>query len=116
MRNDTGQSMMHQPEPLARDEMERLWRLERQVTWLHISAMGVLLLGSVAIHNYGDVPWLRVPVLTGIIVLVAAAAVMQFRVRCPRCGTRLRSKLLTVLPDKCATCGVDFPRPPRTDE
>jgi hypothetical protein len=106
---------MRQPEPLTHAEMEPLWRWERQMTWLHASAMGALLVASVAIHRYGDLPWLRIPLLGGVVVLVAAAAVMQFREGCPRCRARLRSKLMTALPDKCARCGVAFPRPPRAD-
>jgi hypothetical protein len=114
VQGDTGEATARQ-QPLTREEMERLWRWERHMTWLYMSAMGALLLGSIAINRFGDLPWLRGLVLTAVMVLVTAAAVLQLRGRCPRCHARLRSKLMTVLPDKCARCGVDFPRPPQID-
>jgi hypothetical protein len=109
------QKAMRPQEPLTREESEPLWRWERRITWLNVAAMGGLLLAGVAAHRFGDFAWLQRPFLGGAIVLIAAAAVLQFRERCPRCGARLRSKLLNLLPDKCASCGVDFPRPPRRD-
>jgi hypothetical protein len=102
-------------DPLTREESEWLWRWERQMTWLNVSAMGGLLLAGVAAHRFGDFAWLQRPFLAGAIVLIAAAAVLHFRGRCPRCGARLRGKLLKLLPDKCAVCGVAFPRPPPAD-
>lgn len=106
---------MRQQEPLTAEESERLWRWERQVSWLHIAAMGGLLLAGVAATRFGDRAWLQYPLLGGFAALVASATVLQMRGRCPRCGTRLRGKLLAVLPDKCAVCGVAFPRPPTAD-
>src|SRR5262245_19918247 len=98
-------------EPLTHNEMERLWRWERQVSWFYVAAMGALFLASLAVYHYGDLPWLRRPLLAGVLVLAVVAALLQFRGRCPRCGWRLRGKLLSMLPDKCARCGVVFPRP-----
>jgi hypothetical protein len=113
LQGDKDQAEMHQAEPLTPAQMEPLWRWERQMTWLQISAMGVLLLGGVALHRYGDLPWLRLPIVSGVIGLISAAAVLQLRARCPHCRARLRSRLMTVLPDKCGRCGVAFPREPQ---
>jgi hypothetical protein len=115
LQGDNDHMGMRKAEPLTPAEMEPLWRWEQQMTWLQISAMGVLLLGGVALHRYGDLAaWLRLPVVSGVIGLIGAAAVLQLRARCPRCRARVRSKLMTVLPDKCGRCGVAFPRRPET--
>jgi hypothetical protein len=99
---------------LTDEEMAPLWRWERQVSWLNMSAMGALLLaGFVSQRGGGDMAWLSGLLLALVLVLLLAAAVLQFRARCPRCRTGLRSKILRVLPDKCAACGVLLPRPPK---
>ena len=101
-------------EPLTREELERLWRRERQMTWFHSAAMVVLLLIGVAAYRYGDLAWFR-GLFVGVVgVLVVAAGVLQLRERCPRCGARLRTKVLVLLPDKCGACGVALSRPPAT--
>jgi hypothetical protein len=103
---------MSRPEPLTREELEPLWRSERQVSWLNVAAMGVFLLASVTAYRDGQLAWFGRPLLVAVLALLLAAAVLQFRARCPRCRTRLRGKILRMLPDKCAACGVEFPRPP----
>jgi len=102
---------VRQQEPLTREELERLWRRERQMTWFHAAAMGVFLLAAVAAFHYGDFAWFRHVLLGLIVILVLAATILQLRERCPRCGTRLRTKILMQLPDKCGACGVAFTRP-----
>jgi len=103
---------MRPQEPLTPEEMQPLWRWERQVSWLQVAAMGGFLLAGLAANRFGDLAWLSHPLLAGAVALLLAAAVLQLRARCPRCRTRLRSKILRLLPDKCADCGVVFPRPP----
>ena len=103
---------MHHQEPLTHEEMEGLWRWERQITWLNVAAMGCLVLASVAAYRFGDFSWLQRPLLAAVLILVAVAAILQLNARCPRCGARLRSRILRLLPDKCSTCGVEFPRAP----
>ena len=102
------------PETLTSAEMEPLWRWERQVNWLQASAMGALLAGAV-VHRFGDLVWLRHALLGSMLALLGASAVLQFRGRCPRCQKRIRSKVMTALPDKCGKCGILFPRRPRAD-
>lgn len=103
---------MRPQEPLTLEEMGPLWRWERQVLWLNVAAMGGFLLAGLAANRLGDLAWVHQPLLAGAIVLLLAAGVLQVRARCPRCRTRLRSKILRMLPDKCAVCGVQLPRPP----
>jgi hypothetical protein len=106
---------VRQEKPLTREELERLERRERQLTRVHAAGLGVLLLAGLAASRYGDVVWLRGLFLTALGALAAAAAVVQLRERCPRCGARLRRKLLVALPASCATCGVALARPPAAD-
>ena len=106
---------MSPQEPLTGEEMQRLWRWERQVSWLYVAAMGGFLLASVAANRFGDLAWISRPLLAAALLVLAAAGALQFRERCPRCRTRLRSGVLKMLPDKCSTCGVAFPRPPKAD-
>lgn len=101
---------MQPQEPLSREELEPLWRWERQVTWLQVGAMAFLLLAGVVATRFAGYVWLQHTLLGGFAVLVIAATALQMRQRCPRCRTRLRGKLLSVLPSKCAVCGVAFPR------
>jgi hypothetical protein len=108
-----GPAAAHTREPLTAREMEPLWRWERQVGWLHIAAMGAFLLASVAGQREGLIASFSGPLLAGVLVLLLVAAVLQLRARCPRCQSRLRARILRMLPDKCSACGVEFPRPPR---
>lgn len=100
---------------LTREEAEPLWRWERHVAWLQVAAMGGLLLAGVTAYRDGHLTWFARPLLGGVLLLLAAAAALQFSGRCPRCRTRLRSGLLKMLPDKCGACGVAFPRRPPAD-
>jgi Kef-type K+ transport system membrane component KefB len=99
-----------EPEPLTPVELERLRRRERQTAAFHAAAVGVLLLIGLGAYRYGDVAWFRGLFLALVAALAAAAALVQVRERCPRCGARLRSKLLLALPEKCTGCGVSFQR------
>jgi hypothetical protein len=101
---------MPQAEPLTQAELEPLWHRERQVSWLQIASMVGLLLAGVSAQRIGT--WLANPLLAGTLILLVAATVLQVRSRCPRCQTRLRGKLLRMLPEKCPACGVAFPRQP----
>jgi hypothetical protein len=110
MQGGTGQAPMPQAEPLTQAEVEPLWRRERQVGWLQIAAMAALLLAGVSAQRIGT--WLANALLAGALLLLVAATVLQVRSRCPRCQTRLRGKILRILPDRCPACGVAFPRQP----
>jgi hypothetical protein len=109
---------MRAPEqqPLTPVELERLRRRERQTIFFHAAALGVLLIAGFAAYRSGDVPWLRGLFLALLAALAAAAAVLQLRERCPRCGARLRSRLLLAVPEKCTACGVSFERPSTAQE
>lgn len=99
-------------EPLSRDELQRLWTWERQMTRFHAVAMGALVLCAGAAYVWSDVAWVRRALLVFVLGLVVAATVLQLRERCPRCHSRLRTKSLLRLPAKCIMCGVPFERPP----
>ena len=112
MQGETGRPIIPQQESLTPAEMEPLWRRDRQATWLQVVAMAGFLFAGLAANRFGDLAWLGSPVLAAAVVLLFAAAALQIRARCPRCRARVRSKILKMLPDRCAACGVAFPRPP----
>ena len=70
---------MSPQEPLTREEMEPLWRAERQVSWLNIAAMGVFLLASATAYRDEQLAWFARPLLAAVLVLLLAAAVLQIR-------------------------------------
>jgi hypothetical protein len=109
---ETREAAIRPQEPLAREEMEPLWRWERQVSWLNIAAMVAFLLAGAIGYRDGTLAWLARPLLAAALGFLLVAGLWQFRVRCPRCRARLRSKIIKLLPDKCAACGVELPRPP----
>ena len=99
-------------EPLSRDELQRLWRWERHMTRFHAVAMTLFVLCAAAAFVWSDIAWVRRSLLALVLLLVAAATVLQLREKCPRCGSRLRTKSLLRLPDRCNMCGIPFERPP----
>ena len=103
------------PAPLTRPELERLWRWERWMIRYYAMAMVVIAIAAALAITYGDIPWARRSVLALVLALVLAATVVQFRERCPRCGSRLGTQSRLLLPDRCRTCGVRFERPPKLD-
>lgn len=100
------------PEPLRRDELQRLWLWERQMTRFHAVAMTLLVLFAAAAYFWSDITWVRRSLLVLVVLLVGAATVLQVREKCPRCGSRLRTKSLLRLPANCSICGIAFERPP----
>jgi hypothetical protein len=112
VQGDTAQATMRQRQALTPEEMEPLWRWERQVGWLNIAAMAAFLLASAIGYRDDTLAWFARPLLATSLVLLLAAGLLQFRARCPRCRARLRSKIIRMLPDTCTACGVDLPRPP----
>jgi tripartite-type tricarboxylate transporter receptor subunit TctC len=102
-------------EPLTREELERLERQERLVTRVHAVGLGVLVLLGIAAYSYRESSWVRGLFLGALLAMAAAAAVVQLMERCPRCGARLRRRLLVAPPESCAACGVRLVRPPDDD-
>ena len=84
------------------------------MTRFHAVAMSLLVLCAAAAYFWSDVAWVRRSLLGVVLILVAAATVLQLREKCPRCGARLRTKSLLRLPAKCSMCGVAFERPPQS--
>src|SRR5262245_15530689 len=99
--------------PLTRAELERLWQWERQMLRFHAVALTILALCAAATYLYSDIDWVRRSLLAMVAALVIAATVLQVREKCPRCGSRLRTKSVMRLPDKCGVCGIAFERPPQ---
>lgn len=103
------------PAPLNAAEKDRIWRWERSMIRSYAMAMMVIAAGAGLAVFYGEIPAVRRVVLLGVLVLVVAVTLVQFRERCPRCGSRLGRQTRLMLPDACKVCGVQFPRPPKLD-
>ena len=107
--------MAARPPPLTGAELARLWHWERGMRRYYIAASAGLALAVLAIM-YSDSAYVRRAMLVLVLGLVVAAAILQARERCPRCGARLRFRSSLILTDLCRVCGVEFARPPRTTE
>ena len=103
------------PAPLAEAELARVWRWERWMIRYYAMAMTVIA-GAVALALvYGESVFVRRAVMGLVLMLVLLATFVQFREKCPRCGARLGRQSRLILPDRCRSCGVAFPRPPKLD-
>ena len=109
------QAASSSPPPLTGEEVDRLRRWERRMIRSYTVVIMVIAAGIGLSLVYGEAGGMRYLVLGAAALIALGIAVAQFRERCPRCGTRLGSQSLVLLPDRCGTCGVAFPRPPRLD-
>lgn len=101
-----------QPDPLTREECQRIWRWERRMLGYYTFAM-VAILGAISLASFmGNSTRGRLLIVGLLAVLAVAGAYVQFRERCPRCDTRLGRQSRLMLPQKCRQCGVEFPRQP----
>jgi len=82
----------------------------------YAAAMVLIAIGGWLLVRYGGEPFVRRLILLGVLGLVIAATLVQFRVRCPRCGTHLGRQTRLLLPPRCKTCRVAFPRPARSSQ
>lgn len=98
------------PDPLTPEECTRIWRWERQMLVFYTIAM-LLISGAVVFIAFaGDQQWARLSVIGMIVTLMAIGWFVQFRESCPRCGVKLGRQARVLLPVKCKSCGVQFPR------
>ena len=97
-------------EPLEAEQIAYLHGWERFLVRFYVSAM-LVLLAATALGIYVQSEWARRSVLTLIIALFLAAALIQWRVRCPRCQRRLGFQSRLRFPDFCPHCRAPFPRP-----
>ncbi|HXE70168.1 MAG TPA: hypothetical protein VN523_12475 [Hyphomicrobiaceae bacterium] len=103
---------MTDPVPLTPSELARIWRWQRRMFVFYGIAIALLALAGALMLMFGELAWVRRAAVAWLFVLLAAAAMVQFRERCPRCGLRLGSHGRLFLPEQCRGCGVVFERPP----
>jgi hypothetical protein len=100
-----------EPAPLDAEERARIWRWQRGMIAFYAFAMTSIAAGTYVLARFGEVAAVRQGALAAIALLVVAGAYVQFRERCPRCGSLLGRQSRLMLPLKCRSCGVPFPRP-----
>jgi hypothetical protein len=103
------------PSPLSPDELGRVHQWQLRMIWFYGCAMICIAGGYYLMSRFADVPWLRPPLLIMLLALLIAGAVVQFRERCPRCGTLLGRQSRLILPNKCKSCGVGLRRAAEAD-
>jgi hypothetical protein len=96
--------------PLTTGEHNRLWRWQRRMLFFYGIAIALLALAGALMLLFGELAWVRRAALALLLALIAAATIVQFRERCPRCRRRLGWHGRLFLPAQCPGCGVEFVR------
>ncbi|MFW6078509.1 MAG: hypothetical protein ACODAE_02745 [Gemmatimonadota bacterium] len=97
---------------LENRELRRLLRWQRRMIAAFV-VFWILFLSVLAMEYFGDPPaWLSYLAFVVVLAFAVAAALLQFSVRCPRCGVRIGLQSRMIVPDRCRRCGVRL-RPPR---
>jgi len=99
---------MTKPAPLTATERGRLWQWQQRMLVFYGIAIALLALAGALMLLYGELAWVRRAALALLLALIAAATLVQFRERCPRCGRRLGWYGRLYLPAQCPGCGVEF--------
>ena len=99
---------MTKPAPLTATERGRLWQWQHRMLVFYGIAIALLALAGALMLLYGELAWVRRAALALLLALIAAATLVQFRERCPRCGRRLGWYGRLYLPAQCPGCGVEF--------
>jgi hypothetical protein len=98
------------PKPLDGPELAKVLGWQRRMYWFYGIAMLLIFGGFLILTRVTEAAWVR-PILALMLAgLMIGGAFVQFRERCPRCGTLLGRQSRFVLPGKCKSCGVPFPR------
>lgn len=100
---------------LSQAEVRALWREERKALRIYALSVTVLAAALGLTHVLGGSTIVGSLVTLAALALVAVAVVVQFRVRCPRCGARLATQSPLILPDHCHKCGAGIAHPASLD-
>lgn len=104
------------PKPLDPAELARVHGWQRQMYLYYGAAMLMICAGFYLVTTFPDAAWVRPMLIVLLVALFIAGAWVQFRERCPRCGTLLGRQSRLILPAKCKSCGVPFPRADAADD
>lgn len=111
MSSSTKVAILEIPPPLKPEQVAELHAMESYLARFYVSAILALLGAMLLVFFLGEAPWVRrVALLIGV-VLLAVGTIIQRRVRCPACKSRLRFPSKMRFPDFCPKCRVHFPRP-----
>ena len=97
------------PAPLTPDEFHRLQQWQRRMRWV---ALGTLFYLGVMVGFTSALP-AEARLLRGLAflilpALILAGVVLQFSVRCPRCGLPLGLQSSLGVPSECKHCGANL--------
>ena len=100
---------------LSAEENARIWRTERRALRLAAFAATLLAAALALPHLFGDSHGVRYALMLVALAIILAAAIIQLRIRCPRCGARLAMQSALMVPEGCKSCGVRIRHPERLD-
>ncbi len=102
---------MARPAPLAKVELERLRRWQRNMRIVAVSTLFYLGVMVGFASTVPDEAWIaRWVAFLLLPAMVVAGVVFQFSVRCPRCQMLLGLQTSLGVPESCERCGVSFRR------
>lgn len=103
------------PGTIQKEEFRVLFRWQRRMRKAFV-ALWVYLLLVIAVHLLvRPASWVIQVALLPVLGGVVAGGVLQFSVRCPKCGYRLGFQSSLVIPDDCRRCGVLLKAPRDTN-
>ena len=91
---------------LNEQEIRRLVRWQRRMVRTFVSTWIYFLL-VIGLHIFiGPPSWVILLAFAPVLAFVVAGALLQFSIRCPKCGYRLGRQSGLVIPERCRRCGV----------
>ncbi len=95
---------------LTEQDLKKLFQWEHKIFRIFSAALLLIFIGITLPLAISVSVWFRpfLFLLGGGLLL--SVVVLQFSAKCPNCGARLGVQVLPLVPDRCKTCGLDFPR------
>lgn len=104
------------PLPLNSAERRRLKRWEAWMTAAFSTTMACLALLVFGFQAGWLSSWAKTVPWTLLAVAALPVILLQFSVRCPRCGYRIGRRSVLLLPSRCPRCTVSFQDEDRVEE
>jgi hypothetical protein len=92
-------------------QVAELHAWEKYLSTFYVASILAILGAMLVVFFAGESAFARRSALVLVLVLIAAATLVQRRVRCPNCRARLGFPSKLRFPDFCPSCRAHFPRP-----